>query len=413
MKLGKRNMKKNLHPYLSHMTFFITLLIMFFCAACTVKHNTVVPKTSTNLPLATIIPTTIPANTPSPEATLLPTQPAAPTQPPTVTPLPTVSTDLAADTLRAYAAQQGKLIGVAVNNGLVREAEYAEVLAREFNLLTTENAMKWSLIQPERYRYDWAGADELVNFAIANGMKVRGHTLIWQQQMPDWLKYQDWSREELLTIMKEHITNVVGRYRGRVDIWDVVNEAIIQKGVIFTPFWSKRLGTDYIDLAFQMAHEADPDALLFYNDYNADDMGVKSDGVYALVKGMKERGIPIDGVGMQFHIELNYLPKLDEVSQNMKRLGELGLQVHITELDIRIKGSPTPELLEQQAQNYRDILNVCLNEPNCTAFIMWGMTDKYSWIPQTRQGYGSALIFDENYQPKPAYQALLDALKLN
>ena len=405
-------MKKIFHPYLSHMTFFIILLIMFFCAACTGKHNTVVPETSTNLPVATIIPTTIPTNTPSPEATLLPTQPAAPTQPPTVTPLPTVSTDLAADTLRAYAAQQGKLIGVAVNNGLVREAEYAEVLAREFNLLTTENAMKWSLIQPERYRYDWAGADELVNFAIANGMKVRGHTLIWQQQMPNWLKYQDWSREELLTIMKEHITNVVGRYRGRVDIWDVVNEAIIQKGVIITPFWSKQLGTDYIDLAFQMAHEADPDALLFYNDYNADDMGAKSNGVYALVKGMKERGIPIDGVGMQFHIELNYLPKLDEVSQNMKRLGELGLQVHITELDIRIKGSPTPELLEQQAQNYRDILNVCLNEPNCTAFIMWGMTDKYSWIPQTRQGYGSALIFDENYLPKPAYQALLDAIKL-
>jgi len=405
-------MKKNLQPRLSHKPFFIIPLIMFFCAACTGKLNTVVPETSTNLPVATIIPTIILANTPSPEATLLPTQPAAPTQPPTVTPLPTVSTDLAADTLRAYAAQQGKLIGVAVNNGLVREVEYAEVLAREFNLLTTENAMKWSLIQPEQYRYDWAGADELVNFAIANGMKVRGHTLVWQQQMPDWLKYQDWSREELLTIMKEHITNVMGRYRGRVDIWDVVNEAIIQKDVIVTPFWSKLLGTDYIDLAFQMAHEADPDALLFYNDYNADDMGPKSNGVYALVKGMKERGIPIDGVGMQFHVELNHLPKLDEVSQNMKRLGELGLQVHITELDIRIKGSPTPELLEQQAQNYRDILNVCLNEPNCTAFIMWGMTDKYSWIPQTRQGYGSALIFDENYQPKPAYQALLDALKL-
>ena len=243
----------------------------------------------------------MPANTPSPEATLLPTQPAAPTQPPTVTPLPTVSTDLAANTLHAYADRKGKLIGAAVNNGLVHEPEYAEVLAREFNLLTTENTMKWSLIQPERYRYDWAGADELVNFAIANGMKVRGHTLIWQMQMPDWLKYQDWSREELLTIMKEHITNVVGRYRGRVDIWDVVNEAIITRGVIITPFWSKRLGTDYIDLAFQLAHEADPDALLFYNDYNADDMGAKSNGVYALVKGMKERGIPIDGVGMQFH----------------------------------------------------------------------------------------------------------------
>ena len=399
--------------------FLIPLVLLLFCIACTSKDKpattqfiptTMQPATYTSTPRPTA---TKPLTTETllPSSTNTPTQ-AEPTQPPTVTLLPTFPPDPDATTLRAYTQKRGLLIGAAVNNGLVREKDYAEVLAREFNLLTTENALKWSFIQPEQYRYDWAGADELVNFALANGMKVRGHTLVWQQQMPDWLKYQDWSREELIAIVEEHITNVVGRYRGRVEIWDVVNEAVIQKGVIITPFWAKQLGKDYIDLAFQLAHEADPDALLFYNDYNADDMGAKSDGVYALVKGMKERGIPIDGVGMQFHFELNYLPKLDEVSQNMKRLGELGLQVHITELDIRIQGTPTPELLEQQAQNYRDILNVCLNEPNCTAFIMWGMTDKYSWIPQTRQGYGSALIFDENYQPKPAYQALLDALKL-
>jgi endo-1,4-beta-xylanase len=405
-------MNNNYRTFFTHLRLFIPILILTFCAACTGKNRTVIPVTPTNLPTATVVPTVLPTNTPLPQATQTPTQPAPPTQPPTVTPLATVLPDLTADTFRTYAEKRGKLIGVAVNNGLVREVEYAEVLAREFNLLTTENAMKWSFIQPERYRYDWAGADELVNFAIANGMKVRGHTLIWQQQMPDWLKYQDWSREELIAIVEEHITNVVGRYRGRVEIWDVVNEAVIQKGVIITPFWAKQLGKDYIDLAFQLAHEADPDALLFYNDYNADDIGVKSDGVYALVKSMKERGIPIDGVGMQFHVEVGHLPKLDEVSQNMKRLGELGLQVHITELDIRIQGTPTLELLEQQAQNYRDILNVCINETNCTAFIMWGMTDKYSWIPQYQQGFGAALIFDEYYQPKPAYKALLDALKI-
>jgi endo-1,4-beta-xylanase len=272
--------------------------------------------------------------------------------------------------------------------------------------------MKWSLIQPERYRYDWAEADELVNFAIAHEMKVRGHTLIWQGQIPNWLEYGNWTRDELLAVMKEHITNVVGRYRGRVYVWDVVNEALIQGNDILTPFWSTNIGSDYIDLAFQMAHEADPDALLFYNDFSAEAMNAKSDAVYNLVKDMKARGIPIDGVGMQFHVKLNGLPPLDQVAQNFKRLGDLGLQVHITELDIRIKGKPTPEQLEQQAQNYRDLVNICLEAPNCTAFIMWGMTDKYSWIPYYKKGFGSALIFDENYQPKPAYMALLNALEI-
>ena len=368
-------------PSFTHILTPIVLLAAFLCTTCNDKTN---PNTPQGMPI------------------LLPT----------VTPLPIGTPDPSTDTLRAYAAQRGKLIGAAVNNGLVREVNYAEVLAREYNLLTTENAMKWEFIQPERDQYNWADADELVNFAMTHEMKVRGHTLIWQQQMPDWLKYTQWTREELLAVMREHITNVVGRYRGRVLIWDVVNEAVIKDGVINTPFWSKQLGSDYIDLAFQIAHDTDPDALLFYNDYGAEGMGAKSDEVYELVKGMIERGIPIDGVGMQFHIELNKLPDLKEVAQNIKRLGELGLQVHITELDIRIKGAPTPDQLELQAQNYREILNVCLNAPNCTAFVMWGMTDKYSWIPVSNEGYGSALIFDEEYKPKPAYLALLDALKI-
>jgi endo-1,4-beta-xylanase len=229
--------------------------------------------------------------------------------------------------------------------------------------------------------------------------------------MPDWLKYADWTREELVGVMKDHITKVVERYRGRIYAWDVVNEVVFREGEIITPFWFNNLGPDYIDIAFQTAHEADPDALLFYNDYSTEGMDERSDTVYEMVKGMKERGIPIDGVGMQCHYELNQLPNLDHVAQNIKRLGELGLQVHITELDIRIKDTPTPDQLEQQAQNYRDILNVCLEAPNCTAFIMWGMTDKYSWVPLYKKGYGSALIFDANYQPKPAYLALLAALK--
>lgn len=401
--------------------FMIVSSLLLF-SACSVKSKTAdqvnITTKAVNSPVQSIIPTqthqpkstAIPSQTSLPEPTATPGQPSVPTQPPTVTALPENSPDPNAKTLRAYAAQRGKLIGAAVNNGLVHEADYAAVLAREFNLLTTENAMKWSLIQPERYRYDWAGADELVNFALAHGMKVRGHTLVWTQQMPDWLKYTSWTRDELIEIMKDHIANVVGRYRGRVYVWDVVNEASVRDGKISTQFWANKLGGDYIDLAFQTAHEADPDALLFYNDYGTEDMGGKSNEVYEMVKNMKDRGIPIDGVGLQFHEELNKLPDLNQVALNIKRLGDIGLQVHITELDIRLPTPPTQEQLAQQAKNYQDILKVCLEAPNCTAFIMWGMTDKYSWVPKQNPGFGSALIFDENYQPKPAYQALLDAL---
>jgi endo-1,4-beta-xylanase len=299
----------------------IALVAVFLCTACAGKSNPNIHETPTTIPAITLDPTLIPSKILSPQATVTSSRQPVPTQPPTVTPLPMIPPDPDANTLRAYASQRGKLIGAAVNNGLVREEKYAEVLAREYNLLTTENAMKWSLIQPDRDRYDWADADELVNFAIAHDMKVRGHTLIWQQQMSDWLKYEEWTREELLAIMNEHITNVVGRYRGRVYAWDVVNEAVIFNGKITTPFWYNEFGSDYIDIAFQTAHEADPDALLFYNDFNAEEMYAKSNAVYQMVKGMKERGIPIDGVGMQFHVELNKLPDLDQVAQNINGWG--------------------------------------------------------------------------------------------
>ncbi len=351
----------------------------------------------------TIIPTLAPTLTPT---WFLPN----PTQPPTPTAMPPLYIDNpATDTLRAQAEARSFYIGAAVNNGLVQENDYATSLVSQFNLLTTENAMKFEMIHPEAGVYTFGGADELINFAHANGMAVRGHTLIWYKQMPRWLAYGDFTAEQVEQVMREHITTIVGRYSGQIAVWDVVNEAIgDNRGNLRNDFWRKNLGDGYIDLAFTLAHEADPNALLFYNDYDTEDMGGKSDGVYELVKGMKERGVPIDGVGMQFHFELGRMPNLEEVAANMQRLGELGLQVHITELDIRIPDPATPEQLEQQALEYAALLKTCLEAENCTAFITWGFTDKYSWIPQFKEGYGSALIFNENYEPKPAYFALLE-----
>jgi endo-1,4-beta-xylanase len=403
--------------------FIIFMLVLLTaCQAAPAPTATLLAAaTDTAIPPATETPQPPPSETPQPTATAAPTDTPAPTatptwflpnptQPPTVTAMPPfVVENPATDTLRSLAEARGFYIGAAVNNGLVQQPDYATTLISQFNLLTTENAMKFEFIHPEPGVYTFAGADELVNFAHANGMAVRGHTLIWHSQLPRWVSYGDLTAEQLEQVMREHIATVVGRYRGQIAVWDVVNEAIgDNRGNLRNSVWRQKLGDGYIDLAFNLAHEADPSALLFYNDYGTEDMGGKSDGVYELVKGMKERDVPIDGVGMQFHFELGRMPNLDEVAENMKRLGELGLQVHITELDIRIPDPATAEQLDQQAQEYAALLKTCLEAENCTAFITWGFTDKYSWIPTFNKGFGTALLFDENYLPKPAFFSLLE-----
>ncbi len=314
--------------------------------------------------------------------------------------------------LRELAAQRGLLIGAAVSPGPLRcEPAFAQALAHEFNLLTTENAVKFGPVHPQPDRYFWDDADALVAFAQAHEMQVRGHTLVWHQQLAGWVEQKTWTRDEMSAMLREHIFTVVGRYRGRIAVWDVVNEALEDgAGRPRETVWYKGIGPDYLDLAFQWAHEADPDALLFYNDYNAEGMNRKSNAVYDLVKGMLERGVPIHGVGLQMHIEAARPPSWKQVGENMARLNALGLQVHITELDVRIEGQPTADKLRQQAEVYRDALQTCLDAPACTAFIMWGFTDRYSWVPGFFQGSGAALPFDADYQPKPAFEAMRNAL---
>ncbi len=314
--------------------------------------------------------------------------------------------------LRELADARDVLVGAAVAPGPLRcEAPYAQALAHEFNILTTENAMKFGPIHPAPDRYLFDDADAIVDFAEANDMLVRGHTLVWHQQLPGWVESAKWTREELMAVLRDHITTVVGRYRGRVDVWDVVNEAI-DKGRLRETVWKNVIGPEYLDLAFQWAHEADPEALLFYNDYGGEGMNAKSDAIYELVRGMVERGVPIHGVGLQMHVSASSAPASDRVLENMNRLADLGLQVHITELDVRIQGDPTESKLERQARDYGTIAETCLEAKDCTALIIWGFTDRYSWVPASFSGWGSALILDTSYQPKPAYTALQEALKV-
>ncbi|NEQ67764.1 MAG: endo-1,4-beta-xylanase, partial [Symploca sp. SIO2D2] len=252
-----------------------------------------------------------------------------------------------------------------------------------------------------------------VTFAKTNQMQVQGHTLVWHQSLPSWLAEAEWTREEVLELMRQHIYTVVGHYRGQVESWDVVNEAISHNGKMRDSVFLNNIGPEYIEMAFRWAHEADPQARLFYNDHDAEELGKKSDAIYELVKNLLERNVPIHGVGFQMHTSLKRPPNPQKVAANIQRLGELGLEVWITEMDVQIydgKGT-REEKLAAQAEVYRDILRVCLDAPNCKSFATWGFSDKYSWIPYFFDRPDSPLLFDESYRPKPAYNALVEELQ--
>ncbi len=330
--------------------------------------------------------------------------------------------DPPSDTLRVLADERGIEFGTAVAaDPLMTNDTYAEVLAREFNAVTPENAMKWSPLRPSRDEFTFADADSIVAFAARHDMSVRGHTLVWHRQLPNWLTEGDWSREELITILETHIQTVINHYEeeypGQITKWDVVNEAIVDGGGRRNNIWQETIGDEYVAIAFRAAEEAtDSDAKLYYNDYGIAGGGSKADGVYEMVSGLVENDVPIDGVGFQSHLSTQYGAPSDQVlADEMGRYEELGLNVAITELDVRIPlgddGEPSEEQLSQQADYYTRFLNNCLFAENCTEFRAWGFTDAYSWVPDEFDGEGAALIFDENYEPKPAYDALIETLK--
>ena len=325
-----------------------------------------------------------------------------------------VGTPRPEQTLRSLAQARDIAIGAAVNvDALHKDAGYRQLLGDQFNMVTPENAMKFAQIEPEQGIYTFADADSIVAFAKAHGMQVRGHNLVWYRNIPAWLAQGHFSRSQLLTILHDHIATVVSHYRGQVNIWDVVNEAVDDSGQLRDSFWLRALGPSYLDLAFRWAHEANPQAKLFYNDYGGEGLGGKSDAIYNLVKGLLQRHVPISGVGLQMHVSLAYSPLPSAVIANMQRLGALGLEVQITEMDVAVGADARPMSvrLTAQARVYASMLSACLSVHACTAFVMWGFTDRYSWIPQATGRPDAPLIFDENYHPKPAYDALNAAFK--
>jgi endo-1,4-beta-xylanase len=333
-----------------------------------------------------------------------------------------------AQSLRQAAEKSGVLVGTAVRPYAFSDAAYSTTLAREFNMVEPEDAMKWLALQPSADAFDFHDGDAVVGFAQAHAMKVRGHCLVWDHNNPDWLTHGNFTPAQLSKLLHDHIATVMKHYAGQVFAWDVINEALDENGHPRNSPWYNQPGigladqnTAYIEQAFRWARAADPHALLFYNEAEGEGLNRKSDAIYAMMKDFRSRGVPIDGVGLQMHIFTLNLDT-DAITANIARLTALGLQVHITELDVSLPvsapgsesqkaGETKKDDLLRQADIYRRIVRACLQNPGCTAIQTWGFTDKYSWIGSHSHGAnGAALPFDRNYQPKPAYAAWLAEL---
>jgi endo-1,4-beta-xylanase len=321
--------------------------------------------------------------------------------------------------LRRAADSAGVLVGTAVRPAQLSEPAYALTLGREFNMVEPEDAMKWHTLRPTADTFDFRQGDEIVRFAQAHEMKIRGHCLVWGRDNPDWLASGHFTAAQLSELLHNHILQVMKHYAGQVFAWDVVNEGLDENGNVRDSLWHNQPGiglaghgTAYIEQTFRWAHEADPHALLFYNDAEGEGLSRKSDAIYAMVKDLKQRGVPLDGVGLQLH-----LSKLDidtaAIAVNISRLTALGVQVHITELDVALPVDGRGDLLRQpdlqrQAEVYRRVVRACLQSAGCTAIQTWGFTDKYSWIGSSSRGSrGQGLLFDRMYQPKPAYEGVV------
>jgi endo-1,4-beta-xylanase len=314
------------------------------------------------------------------------------------------------DPLRAAAGAAGKRVGTAVQSSFLTDARYTAVFGRHFDSVTAEYEMKWDPIERTRGSEDYSGGDAIAAFAAARGMQVRGHALVWHQAVPSWVGALP--AADLRTELERHIRNTAAHYRGRVVAWDVVNEAIDDVGFgLRDSIFRQRLGDRYIADAFRIAREADPQARLFYNDYNGEGLGGKSDAIYELVKGLLAQGVPIDGVGLQMHVRAGAPPDETSVAANMRRLAALGLRVTISEMDVRVGdiGGATAANLERQRSVYRAMVAVCVAEPACDAATFWGFTDAHSWIYGTF-GADAPLLFDTQYAPKPAFFGVQDAL---
>ncbi|KAI1268418.1 carbohydrate-binding module family 1 protein [Xylariaceae sp. FL1019] len=327
--------------------------------------------------------------------------------------------------LNELAKAAGKLyFGSATDNGELSDTAYVAILenSTEFGQITPGNTQKWQCMlspysSPQSClsswdTFDYTEGDVIASFAEENGQILRCHNLVWYNQLPSWVSSGTWTVDTLTAVLNAHIASEVEHYKGQCYAWDVVNEALNDDATYRSNVFYEVLGTDYIPIAFQAAGDADPDAKLYYNDYNIESTGAKQAATVAIVTLIQDAGARIDGVGLQGHFIVGSTPSQSSIEAAMNSYITAGAsEVAITELDIRFSSLPaTTDGLAQQATDYATVTEACLAVSECVGITIWDFTDKYSWIPSTFSGQGAALPYDENYSKKPAWTAISSVL---
>jgi endo-1,4-beta-xylanase len=312
----------------------------------------------------------------------------------------------AATTLRGLAEAKGRYFGTALTVSDLGISGETSIAAAQFDMVTPGNEMKWDTTEPSNGSYNFGPGDRIVSFAQSNGMRVRGHNLVWHAQLPSWVS--SLPLNQVQGAMEAHITTEVNHYKGKVYSWDVVNEPFNEDGTLRQDVFYQAMGSGYIADALRTARAADPTARLYLNDYNIEGENAKSNGLYSLVQSLLSQGVPLDGIGLESHFIVGQVPS--SMLANMQRFASLGLDVAVTELDDRIPLPASSANLQQQGSDYGTVVGDCLAVPRCVGVSQWGVDDGHSWIPGTFPGYGAATMYDSNYQPKAAYYAAVSAL---
>ncbi|KAL1880784.1 hypothetical protein VTK73DRAFT_5169 [Phialemonium thermophilum] len=328
----------------------------------------------------------------------------------------------AAAQLNYYAEKAGlKYFGSATDTPGQREragydAQYPSYNAiltngKEFGGTTPTNGMKWLFTEPEKGVFNFTEGDVVARIAEENNMVLRCHNLVWHSQLPSWVENTNWTADELRSVITNHITHVASHWKGRCYAWDVVNEALNDDGTFRESIFYNVLGVEYIKLAFRVASQVDPHAKLYYNDYNLESPGNKSEAARNIVKLLREDDIRIDGIGMQAHLIAEQHPSYEQHVDVIKSYTELDVEVALTELDIRLLVPTNDTNLAQQTEAYTNIVKACVKVKGCIGITVWDYYDPFSWVPATFPGQGSAALWFQDFTVHPAYFAIIDVFK--
>ncbi|KAI0322737.1 endo-1,4-beta-xylanase A precursor [Amylostereum chailletii] len=335
---------------------------------------------------------------------------SAPTSAPTGTSAPgspALPTGTSTVKLQTVAKSAGKTyFGSATDNPELTDTAYVAILSDNtmFGQITPGNSMKWDATEPERGTFTFTNGDVIANLAKTNGQLLRGHNCVWYNQLPSWVTSSNFDAATLTDVIQTHCGTLVGHYKGQVYSWDVINEPFNDDGTWRSDVFYNTLNTTYVPIALQAARAADPNAKLYINDYNVEGTGAKATALLNLVKTLQSQGVPIDGVGLQGHFIVGEVPTT--IQANMEAFTALGIEVAVTELDVRMTLPATAALYAQQKTDYENVIKACAAVEGCVGVTVWDYTDKYSWVPSTFSGQGAACPWDENLVKKPAFDGI-------